>query len=72
MTSPTIYSKKTCVAQLYFPEQKTKQKQKPMQGIRINPSQSEKGITMLKRAQLHSVFTNTETLLTPKSGKPPS
>lgn len=45
MTSPTIYSKKTCAAQLYFPEQKPKQKQKPMQGIRINPSQSEKGKT---------------------------
>lgn len=27
---------------------------------------------MLKGAQLHSVFTNTETLLTTKSEKPPS
>lgn len=45
MISPTIYSKKTCVAQLYFPEQKPKQKQKLMQGIPINPSQAEKGKT---------------------------
>ena len=41
-TSPTICGEKICVAQLFSEENQNK-KQKPMQGIHMNPSQAEKG-----------------------------